>query len=891
MIITSTQKHVINGDIIHLEQCSTSLTSTLTLFLIASEELNALSVTLSNSATFSLYTIDAGTVQVVTTLDTDNVTPIYTNSQFIYKLNVLFTSTEEIDDSVTLNIVSDNDNLQCDLVCSAIALDEKLLITLQNLKQVLSDDYMIAFRDTVVNSNDNDNIIYNRKVKEYLLGIFELSALSGTYTSLNAILNFFGYGELLAIKEYWTNNSQYKSTSIANAVLSKIDKQLIGYRKTNQLSLVYQINEETGSDAYGLPLYSNVFANTDAILVKLWAVERILEKDFLFLNTHIVDVIGEFQSVVGLELSAVLNDTNVTTINLTDNLNSEVKFKYVHNNIHILRHDVIVKPFVFDQISSTSEIERITSNTYGHFNQTYFDIIRKADALNEFDALTKLYVGDFGLVEIEIEFDKTRYQTYKTVLLDSTGAIAHVSLLHSVNDIINNTILYGIKTVGSYKLLIYLIDNYGGATIVANNDFLTISNEQVDFFIAKYDYSGTLYDDLSTWSTYERTSGSNRSIVVNNISDTLDVNTWNPQTNSPPMQIARFYASDFDQYAKLTNLNQLNSIPLNKLNGLPLTTWGQTHTVFMFDPLGNYSEGMRSIGLRNFDTTDFDKVEKYFSPTSSYSDTQWLTSFVSDINAHCLANPASTLNDFTWDMHYYANSSTADFLDAKPLVRAKSVLQSYATRFVHVELVTDAADYLAPTGYVSNDVQTFTHVDATVEFYITDFAISDLLLIVDSVEHRIQNLAIGSILDAYDTLYAFTGTISGLSVTYNENTNSIIVFCSKDISISHDSIGLHSDIARGIDSSKIIRLAQGSDIRLGEPVFAFIDSDSRLELSDIRWTLTNALTGTIVSIQNGYAFRWFLSEEGSYTLRLECLDYAGNTIISEKSGCIIVPVI
>jgi len=172
-----------------------------------------------------------------------------------------------------------------------------------------------SFKDTEINQPYKDRKILNQKRRELLIRQHQIKSFQGTYKSLFNVLDFFGYGELLEIRELWINADKFISTEVTNEVLDSIDNRLAGFTKTNNLQLVYQINAPDGTvDDDGIPYYVNVLIDTCLVLYKLFLIRDILEEDFLPFNIKISDVVGEYTQPIKLQTSTWNNPTYCQTI-------------------------------------------------------------------------------------------------------------------------------------------------------------------------------------------------------------------------------------------------------------------------------------------------------------------------------------------------------------------------------------------------------------------------------------------------------------------------------------------------------------------------------------------------------------------------------------------------
>jgi len=182
-----------------------------------------------------------------------------------------------------------------------------------NLK--VDNDMYEAFKDTPIRQPYKDRKILNQKRRELLMRQNTIKTFQGAYKSLLSVLDFFGYGDLLSIREIWANADKVVTTDVTNEVLDFIDNRLAVFTKTNNIQLVYQINATDGTfDDRGIPFYINVLIDTELVLYKMFLIRDILEDDYLPVNVKITDIIGEYTQPVITNLGSWDNPTHCINI-------------------------------------------------------------------------------------------------------------------------------------------------------------------------------------------------------------------------------------------------------------------------------------------------------------------------------------------------------------------------------------------------------------------------------------------------------------------------------------------------------------------------------------------------------------------------------------------------
>lgn len=234
-----------------------------------------------------------------------------------------------IRDKSTTNIV-----LEVEVIGETIEEDERLQIMTQNFGyQVLAQDSTI-FRNTDVNEALPDFQEINIKRKEMMLEGHNIYTYIGSYKGLINAIKFFGYDNL-TVKEFWKNvnksSPRYGKYIHSNPIdIFSPTVNLNGdtitlpnknYRKTSMFSLIYKINKikPDSYDDEDLPLVEeNSDYTIEEVLIKLFGLKKKLEKEFLPLNAHIKEIVGEADFFGLNEVTNTIsrNDTNTLQVGI-----------------------------------------------------------------------------------------------------------------------------------------------------------------------------------------------------------------------------------------------------------------------------------------------------------------------------------------------------------------------------------------------------------------------------------------------------------------------------------------------------------------------------------------------------------------------------------------------
>lgn len=187
--------------------------------------------------------------------------------------------------------------------------DERLKIWNANLGYNITPEDEMIFYKSDIKEYMPDYQLLNEKRKELMMEGSNIYPYIGSYKAIINAIKFFGYDNLNII-EYWRNINPddenfgkiYHSSKYS---LTKKETLTIGaktvvlpnkdYRKINSLALVYSINKPTGeTDDWELPKVQEQFTYTiEEAIIKLFALRKKLNKEFMPGTSRIIDIIGE----------------------------------------------------------------------------------------------------------------------------------------------------------------------------------------------------------------------------------------------------------------------------------------------------------------------------------------------------------------------------------------------------------------------------------------------------------------------------------------------------------------------------------------------------------------------------------------------------------------------
>ena len=290
--------------------------------------------------------------------------------------------------------------------------DERLKIWNENLGYNLKPEDTIIFKQSDIHECMTDYMLLNEKRKELMLEGHNIYPYIGGYKAILNAIKFFGYDNL-NIVEYWRNINEYDSEfgkiyrtyvySLKNKKTLSTKRKPISlntkdFQKLNNISLVYNVNHPEKVDGkkydeYGLP---NVIEDFDKdkrddfkltieeALIKLFAMKKKLNDEFMPGSTKIIDIIGE-GNYFGINL--IGNNPQISTVNYVDSKG------YVDFTVFPNKHCYITENEDFDKyIAEAMErhvdasINDIGDKTIAEIEAMYTDIDKSGEiTIDEID--------------------------------------------------------------------------------------------------------------------------------------------------------------------------------------------------------------------------------------------------------------------------------------------------------------------------------------------------------------------------------------------------------------------------------------------------------------------------------------------------------------------------
>lgn len=320
--------------------------------------------------------------------------------------------------------------------------DERLKIWNENLGYNLSPEDSVIFKQSDIHEYMPNYELLNEKRKELMLEGHNIYPYIGGYKAILNAIKFFGYDNL-NIVEYWRNINDYDDEYgkiYRTYVYSLKDKKTLStkrkpislntknFQKLNTISLVYNINHPESVngkqyDEYGLPNVIEDFDKSkrddfmltiEEALIKLFALKKKLNDEFMPGSTKITDVIGE-GNYFGINL--IGNNPQISTVNYIES-KGYVDFTVFPDKYCNLTENEDFARYIAEhkEIHVDSNIESLGNNTITELIELYDGSDSDSDvSINEID---KQSLGSI-IMQQENSDICTLYEEYYNITYDN----------------------------------------------------------------------------------------------------------------------------------------------------------------------------------------------------------------------------------------------------------------------------------------------------------------------------------------------------------------------------------------------------------------------------------------------------------------------------------------
>jgi hypothetical protein len=208
-------------------------------------------------------------------------------------LNIGFLSSEggNFEGDLSLKIGQKKILFKC--YCESVEQDDRFVNLLERFGEKIGVEEERIFSQTDIHNDIQDNLFLNSRRQEYLNLVSELQVYFPTVRGYDTMLYYFGWKDILKIKEYYFDPNENKFRQFDLNSQDSDKKRLV---KMAQFGLFYQINkvDYTSVDENGNPTtYDVLEIPYEELAIKMFYLKRFLESRNIGGISKIVDIIGE----------------------------------------------------------------------------------------------------------------------------------------------------------------------------------------------------------------------------------------------------------------------------------------------------------------------------------------------------------------------------------------------------------------------------------------------------------------------------------------------------------------------------------------------------------------------------------------------------------------------
>lgn len=240
------------------------------------------SISLDGDGTVFLYdtSVSTGVLQDMITMTLTSTGSYYTTGTYLHYINLGAKSDTIGDYNCTLKIGDNSYTVNTTFWGDR----EENRVLLHNFGTDIPTDVSRALYEGDVHSLTPDYLLLNRKYKELLLNYLDILGNKGSYKSLQNSLDWFEYGEMASLKEFWSTPEKVKMyQSELTDTYSDVLKEIISmYTKTTFIAIEYNLDTITPGEYDVEDGESTVPLTTET--VTKWAVDDLMLKMTLLGN-------------------------------------------------------------------------------------------------------------------------------------------------------------------------------------------------------------------------------------------------------------------------------------------------------------------------------------------------------------------------------------------------------------------------------------------------------------------------------------------------------------------------------------------------------------------------------------------------------------------------------
>lgn len=186
--------------------------------------------------------------------------------------------------------------------CESEEQDDRLIHLLHRFGETIGVEEERIFIETNIDNDVEDNKRLNEKRKEYLNVLSELQPYFGTVRGFDILLHYFGWKDIVEIKEYYYDS---ESDKLRYFQLNENNKDKDNLVKLKSFGIFYKLNDVDWNSVgdFGHPVTFPVTTlSSQEIAIKMFYLKRFFEKRNIGGISKVLDIIGEQYNFTKLKI-------------------------------------------------------------------------------------------------------------------------------------------------------------------------------------------------------------------------------------------------------------------------------------------------------------------------------------------------------------------------------------------------------------------------------------------------------------------------------------------------------------------------------------------------------------------------------------------------------------
>lgn len=894
----------------YLEKISVGLFSN-TSYYIIDETLGrnlTIEATLKTSSNlFSFFSVSQLTQAItLTQAKTITLAKTVTASANVYQVDVLWSADKFMLDEAELIIVikdgaTEIGSFTSKLYAESVEIETRLTTLLSaNRKINIDEAWALSFRQSDIDEANVDAELLNTKRLEFLREYDDIQAYIGAYRGLISALKFFGYDDDVILEEHWEwfdeslGITHTKTHNIEKQYTEKKIQELSNFIRTNKFSLLYNINDYTHNvqtTNTSVTEIVNVFSNAQAAFIKISNMKKLLETHLLPAHVVITEVVAIQHHMQPIREFNTMHKAEIIYSNTNNSLNN-INYDFVVEETIRSRTYLSYEEITLASQLQENDVAQICARTQKSQLDLYSTRFQNVDASqflmlnnNDVETLQKWFVRHSTaliLFQIHDNFNdvSANTQKFKCVVIDTDTdtnvyEVEHYHPTIVANDAIPQFIQLSIDKAGSYEVIVSYTD-FNNVEHVYNKSFTAKMYElSIDMFRHDRPYEPQKLE-TTEWSSFQKmrkTLYQTEAIIKEpqlneidlfNSEKTHDVNGL-PVFETKPLQ-----TYDFNQWPNIVATTLYKTTELQELflntptiyqqrnlriddKNIQISRFNASYAFMYFDIVGTGTQKTFDLVLKYKNTEILGSTPiAYAGHVNDDSDYNYLTSVASTINE----SNNEVFSNFTWSVKLMRFAIGVGQFEERYVLIALSKVVDSIIRY-EVDALTSQQISVHAYRHIS-----YSETKAYVLAKSVDFTSNTALEVTidDSTTlHSLQITTLQQLKHFLDFNHADELDVYEAKVDLNTNQPLellIVAKTAKSITIKHQNIGTLSNVYREPSVERFIKVRQGSDFSIHEPVIISVNHTFSYKPYSINWQVINSNGDTILTSNDTVLKLW-----------------------------------